>query len=318
MKKLILSLLFISVITSLKAQQEALYSQYMFNTLGINPAYAGNRDVLSLTALGRYQWVGVEGAPKSFIFTADMPFRNESMGLGLSIYSDEVGLQKNLGGNLAYSYKVRIGENSTLSFGLQGGVSNIKWQLSQVQNVGNDPVFAGANDINRFFPAVGGGLFLASDIAYLGFSVPNFIEQDYASQTNASGIKRHYYTMAGIVLGKGMMKVKPSTLVRYTKGAGFGADLNVNVWFNDVFSIGLSGRKSQMIAGSSEGVDALVGMLEFQFTPQFRLGYAYDYTMSHFNAIRGGKSFSAVQSHEVLLRYEFGFNKKKILTPRYF
>lgn len=313
------------------AQQEAMFSQYMFNTLAINPAYAGSRDVLSLTTLGRYQWVGVEGAPKTFTFSMDSPIKNEKMGLGFQVTRDEVGLQKNTGIYLTYAYRIKVGPRSTLSFGVQGGATNVRWALSDAQNLTNpnDYIFLGANDQNNILPNVGGGIYLSNDKGYIGISCPQIMQNAISKFTPTDGkstagkTQRHYFAMMGFVVGKGSFKIKPSTMIRYTQGAPLGFDGNVNFWIKDKISFGVSGRISQFQAMGQDSkslFDAAIGMIELQLTPQFKLGYAYDFTSNKLNdeSKTGINRFLGIPTHEILLRYEFGFGKDKILTPRYF
>lgn len=313
------------------AQQEAMFSQYMFNTLAINPAYAGSRDVLSLTTLGRYQWVGVEGAPKTFTFSMDSPIKNEKMGLGFQVTRDEVGLQKNTGIYLTYAYRIKVGPRSTLSFGVQGGATNVRWALSDAQNLTNpnDYIFLGANDQNNILPNVGGGIYLSNDKGYIGISCPQIMQNAISKFTPTDGkstagkTQRHYFAMMGFVVGRGSFKIKPSTMIRYTQGAPLGFDGNVNFWIKDKISFGVSGRISQFQAMGQDSkslFDAAIGMIELQLTPQFKLGYAYDFTSNKLNdeSKTGINRFLGIPTHEILLRYEFGFGKDKILTPRYF
>jgi type IX secretion system PorP/SprF family membrane protein len=313
------------------AQQEAMFSQYMFNTLAINPAYAGSRDVLSLTTLGRYQWVGVEGAPKTFTFSMDSPIKNEKMGLGLQVTRDEVGLQKNTGLYITYAYRVKVGPRSTLSFGVQGGATNVRWALSDAKNLTNpnDYIFLGANDQNNILPNVGGGIYLSNDKGYISISCPQIMQNAISKFTPIDGkstagkTQRHYYAMMGFVIGKGSFKIKPSTMVRYTDGAPLGIDGNVNFWIKDKISFGVSGRISQFQAMGQDSkslFDAAIGMIELQLTPQFKLGYSYDFSSNKLNDVEktGINRFLGIPTHEILLRYEFGFGKDKILTPRYF
>ncbi|MBK9934763.1 MAG: type IX secretion system membrane protein PorP/SprF [Cytophagaceae bacterium] len=295
---LLVSLLFGSM-SSLFAQQEVMYSQYMFNTLALNPAYAGSRDVLSLTAVGRYQWMqSIDGAPRTHSFTLDMPIRNEKMGIGLIAYNDAIGVAANTGINLAYSYRFKLGAKTTMALGVQPTYSNVSQKLSEVKN-----------------------LDISNDKAFFSFSVPQIIEQKYGTSDSAKGkIRRHYFAMAGIVIGKGNVKVKPSVMMRYSGGSNMGFDLNANVWFKDKIAVGVSGRKSQTALYGQDFVDAIVGMFEVQLTPQLRLGYAYDYNTTRLNTKNGTLSQNLISTptHEWLLRYEFGYGKSKILTPRYF
>jgi type IX secretion system PorP/SprF family membrane protein len=316
-----IALLFIAIASlsgfNSHAQQEAMFSQYMFNTLLINPAYAGSRDVLSMTALGRHQWVGVDGAPQTYTLSVDMPFKNEKMGIGMTLFSDKLGDQNNFGGYLTYAYRVRVGAKSTISFGVQGGVDNINWALQKTKNI-SDPVFV---PINKTLPNIGGGIYLSNDRGYIGLSVPRIMRNSLFSADSSAKLSRHYYGMMGLVFGKGAFKVKPSMLVRYTDGSNLGVDGNINFWIKDKIAFGVSGRTNQFkeFGTTTNPLDAVIGMLELQLTPQFRFGYAYDMTLNKLGengkVTNGGLGLG---SHEIMLRYEFGFGKNKILTPRYF
>lgn len=308
------------------AQQEAMYSQYMFNTLAINPAYAGSRDVLSMSAMLRYQWLGLDGAPSTQSFTIDMPIKNEKMGIGGAFYRDAIGVSSTVGGNAIFSYKVKLGPRTTMSLGLQGGVENVSSLLSSVANVGLDPVFSQASNINKMFPNAGAGLFISNDKGYLGVSVPKIIENKIGSYVvdgteYSTKQRRHYFAMMGFVLGKGNVKIKPSTMLRYTAGTPLGIDGNINVWLKEKIAFGISGRKSQATLSGQEVLDAAVGMFELQLTPQLRMGYAYDFNQTSLNSINktgASNKLTGTPTHEFLLRYEFGYGKNKILTPRYF
>jgi type IX secretion system PorP/SprF family membrane protein len=320
--KLWLAICGIAMSLSSFAQQEVIYSQYMFNTLALNPAYAGSRDVLSVTAVGRYQWLNIDGSPKTHSFSVDMPFKNEKMGIGIIAYNDAIGVANNTGLNIAYSYKLKLGQRSTLALGLQPTISSLSLALSKVDNLINlnDPIFQ--NDQNRLFFNAGLGLYLSNDKGYVSLSVPQIIEQKIIPSeiTSTGKNQRNYFLTMGFVIGKGNFKIKPSTIVRYTKGAPAGIDGNVNFWIKDKISFGLSGRKSQPTFQGIDKLDAVVGLFELQLSPQLRLGYAYDYNMTRING--GGsdlfKKLTGTPSHEWLLRYEFGYGKSKILTPRYF
>ncbi len=302
------------------AQQEAMYSQYMFNTLLVNPAYAGSRDVLSVTALGRHQWSGVDGAPRTYTLSVDMPFKNEKMGLGLTVFNDRLGVFNTFGSYLSYAYRVKVGNRSTLSFGAQGGLDYINLGLGTVVLPTSDPAFVSGT---KSIPNVGGGLYFSNDIGYLGVSVPRILERPlYNTVGDSTGNgkqRRHYNLMMGLVFGKGSFKVKPSTLVRYVNGFGLGIDANINFWIKDKIAFGVSARRNQFKDfGSLNSMDAIIGMLEVQLTPQMKIGYAMDYTTNKLNSAGKFNSDLGPLSHELMLRYEFGFGKNKILTPRYF
>lgn len=308
-----------------QAQQEKMFSQYMFNMLALNPAYAGNRDVLSATALYRNQWGGVPGAPKTMTFTIDAPLNSEKAGLGLQIYNDQIGIFNETGVFASYSFRVKLSERTTLSLGLQGGAINLNANYLSVQTsqgqFGADPSFA--ENFSKILPNFGGGIFLSNDRGYFGISMPNALKNKVTSSFSEDATQqRHVYGMAGFVLGSGAFKVKPSMLAKYVTGFGVGLDGNVNFWFNDRIAIGGSYRWNQTRLIGDQAAnraivsgDAIVAMLELQLTPQFRLGYAYDWTVNGFS--QNGK-IGNIPSHEFMLRYEFGFSKSKILTPRYF
>ncbi|MDF7818203.1 type IX secretion system membrane protein PorP/SprF [Runella sp. MFBS21] len=329
-QKCTMLLLLISLIGSSKlwAQQDKMFSQYMFNMMALNPAYAGSRDVLSATALYRNQWGGMPGAPQTATFTIDMPVNREKVGLGLQLFNDQVGLENWTGAMLSYAFRIKMGERSTLALGLQGGAMNFRWDLAKA-NLGNnlsDPAFA--SNVSKILPNFGTGIYLSNDRSYIGVSVPYLIENnlsDYDSGEQRAKIRRHFYATAGFVVGRNNVKLKPSMMARYVNGAGLSLDGNVNVWFNDRIALGMSYRHNRFTTyagqiqedkeGNALKGDALVGMIEIQLSDQFRLGYSYDWTRNRLNQER---KFLSIPTHEIMLRYEFGFSKSKILTPRYF
>ncbi|HVI44376.1 MAG TPA: type IX secretion system membrane protein PorP/SprF [Chitinophaga sp.] len=289
------------------AQQDAMFTQYMFNPLAVNPAYAGSRNVLSLTALHRNQWVGLKGAPKTTTFSADMPTWNNKLGLGFMAFNDEVGVTKSTGFYGVYTYRIRFSGGGSLAIGLQGGVTNYKANLTQV-NLIDQPDHVFAQNINSFLPTFGAGVYYNTDRYYIGFSAPNiirsYLRKDvylYSSELIAKKFD-HLFLMGGYVFDlKEDVKLKPSFLVKYVSGSPIQADINAQVWLKDVVSVGASYR--------TDGSGAL--LTEIQCTPQFRIGYSYDLSNKALSTYNRG-------SHEIMLRYEFGFEKGKILSPRYF
>lgn len=324
-KKRLTVLLLLTILvggSKIQAQQEKMFSQYMFNMMSVNPAYAGSRDVLSATALYRNQWGGIQGAPKTTTFTIDMPVNKERVGLGLQLFNDQLGLENYTGGFITYSFRIKVGERSTLALGLQGGATSFRWNLTEAilgpGGSSNDPAFA--NNVSKMLPNVGTGVYLSNDRGYIGVSAPYLIENnlsDYDSGTLRGKQRRHFYMMSGLVFGKNAVKLKPSLLVKYVVGAPIGLDGNLNLWFNDKVAIGASYRYQQFQSyrGNNSQSDAVVGMVELQLSDQFRLGYAYDHTL---NGLNHDSKFLTAPTHEIMLRYEFGFSKSKILTPRYF
>ncbi len=307
MKRYIIILFFTLLAGPTLAQQEAMYSQYMFNTLAINPAYAGSRNVTSATALYRSQWVGIDGAPETFTFTLDAPVRNKNVGLGLQVFSDKIGITQNSGALASYAYRLRM-EKGTLSFGLQAGYSQYRAGLSSVPlNSFSGPDAAFANDINKGLINLGTGVYYNSDRFYVGLSAPQLLNNqlDNFTVTNDNvfrGQALHLFLASGYVFPLTTdFDLKPSILVKGVKGAPIEADLNANLWIKQVFSIGVQYRTSADVAA----------MLEVQASPQLRLGYSYDRSTTKLVQFNSG-------SHEIMLRYEFGFEKGKTISPRYF
>ncbi|MCU0442402.1 MAG: type IX secretion system membrane protein PorP/SprF [Bacteroidia bacterium] len=286
------------------AQQEPMYSQYMFNTMALNPAYAGSREVISTTLLGRAQWLGIEGAPKSQTLSIDAPIRNKKIGIGLIAFNDKIGLSRNTGIHGSYAYRIRF-ERTTLSMGLKLGIVHYTANLSQAAlstgNTSDDRGFQ--NNLSTLIPSAGAGIFFNSDKYYLGISAPNlYSRQIILDQDIKINKDNHIFLMGGYVFTlNNDIKLKPSGLMKFVKGAPIQFDLNTNVWFYDLLGLGVSYRTG----------DAIVGMVELQVRNNFRVGYSYDYTTTQLQKYNSG-------THEIMLRFEFGFGKDKIVTPRYF
>lgn len=290
-----------SISFTTRAQQDSHFSQYMFNTMAINPAYAGSRDVLNVTLLGRYQWSGVEGAPNTATLTADMPYYNEKIGVGGSIFQDNIGLIRSTGAYFTYAQRVKLTKLGTLSF---GGTLGATFYNANLQNAltyqKNDPNFA--ESVSGIKPNLGLGIYYSSDNWYLGISMPRV----YNNNLSASGKNkqsRHFFGMTGFVWHiNPIVVVKPSILLKQVHAAPLQADFNINVWFYDKISLGMSYRTG----------DACVGMIELIPAQKWRIGYAYDFTVS------GLTNYLTQGSHEIMLRHEFAGVRSMILSPRYF
>lgn len=289
------------------AQQDAMYSQYMFNTLAINPAYAGSRNVTSATALYRSQWIGIKGAPKTATFTVDAPINSKKIGLGLQVYGDKLGITNTSGLVGSYAYRIHF-EKATLAFGLQAGISQYKVDFLSV-NLGSDGAtdMAFANNVNKWLLNIGTGIYYNTDKFYLGLSSPQLLNNKLTNFTvqnsnNVSAQAMHVFLASGYVFDLAEdLHLKPSILVKYVHGAPIEADLNGTVWIGNVVGLGAQYRTEADISA----------MAEFQVTPQIRVGYAYDRSTTKLVQYNSG-------SHEIMLRYEFGFTKGKIISPRYF
>ncbi len=289
-----------------RAQQEVMVSQYMFNGLFLNPAYAGTHPFASASLLHRAQWTGITGAPQSSLLAWDMPLMGDKMGAGFSVVHDRIGVTRDLQFDAHYSYHLRIG-GGHLAFGLKAGLSLYSAELSALTTWdANDQVFT-SNIENEMVPRFGTGIYYYDDLAYIGFSVPTIYAADEAITADVQGamerhFARHYYLNAGRVFHLNeYFDLKPSTLLKYEPEAPFEVDLNCNVLYKDRFWLGVGYRTG----------DAVVAMVEYQVNPMLRAGYAFDMTVSELNRYANG-------SHEVMLGIDLGRDPIKIKTPRYF
>ncbi len=288
------------------AQQEALYTHYMYNTLVVNPAYAGSRDALTVTALGRFQWVGFDGAPNTQTLTAHAPVVSKNIGLGLSVVNDQIGPVHNTSFAVDFAYRLKINDRSRLSFGLKGGIDNLSAQTTSLTlQQQNDNAFSQALR-NQVKPNFGFGLYYSRERFYAGISAPKLLENDYKSGNGLSGLDeiRHYYFIMGSVFRiNPAIRFKPTTMVRVTNGAPLQIDLSAQFFIHDRFNIGAMYR-----AGDAFGILAGVNISE-----QFLLGYSFDFSYTNSTA-RYNQG-----SHEVMLRYDFIFHREgRISSPRYF
>jgi type IX secretion system PorP/SprF family membrane protein len=306
-KQVILTSAILFSCNALMAQQDPMFTQYMFNTLAINPAYAGSRNVVSATALLRSQWTGIEGAPKTGTFTIDAPIMDKRFGIGLQLLTDKLGVTQTNAAAVSLAYRIRLDEG-TLSFGLQGDVTQYRADLTTVplsSGDGYDPAFA--YNVNKSLFNFGTGVYYNTDRFFAGLSaqdlVPNRLSDANESGDRLSGKQAlHVFLSSGYVFPVADdLNLKPSFLVKYVHGAPIEADLNGTLWIKDIIGIGAQYRTSADIAG----------LLEIQASPQIRIGYSYDRSITRLQGFNSG-------SHEIMLRYEFGFERGKIISPRYF
>jgi type IX secretion system PorP/SprF family membrane protein len=290
------------------AQTEPMYSQYMYNMLGVNPAYAGSREVLGLNFFQRNQWSGLRGAPKTTSLNLDQSISEGKIGLGIQMFSDQLGVEEASGINGFLSSRIKVSENGILSAGLSLGFMNYQFNSLDVLNRirTDDNVFVTVIP-SQWNPSVGFGLYYNTDQFYMGISSPSLLKSRLAKYENfASGIQKtddfHLFTTMGYVIKiNEEVNLKPSTMIKMVSGAPIGFDLNTNVWLRDILGLGVSYRTG----------DAVIGMAEIQASPNLRFGYAYDMPFSPLKAYTRG-------SHEIMIRYEWGNNKSKIKSTRYF
>lgn len=289
-----------------RAQQDPAYSLFMYNGTSINPAMAGSAETLTASMLYRKQWAGIEGAPQTKSLNIDAPVLQDKLGLGLSIINDKIGVVKNLNINSQYAYRIKF-EKGALAMGLQAGINNYAADYTSViTNSSNTTDNSFSENTNRMIFNFGSGVYYYSEKFYAGFSVPHIINQKLDGIQDENGAQsrqyRHYFLTAGFVFNVGdKYKVKPSTLLKVAEGAPMQLDLNTNVWYDDVVSLGVSYRTN----------DSVSGLFQLQLGKQFRLGYAHDFIISTLSRY-------AVGNNEVMIQYQLTKKNSKILTPRYF
>ena len=313
-KKVVLTfLLFSTFICVVEAQQDAQYTQYMFNTMTVNPAYAGSRGNLSAAALYRRQWFGLDGAPESATLNLHSPIRNSNLGYGISVVHDNIGngVISETYFDAIVSYSIDVSLESKLSFGLKFGGNFLSLDFNQLRNFDLEPVDTD-NIENRFSPNVGLGIYYHTNKFYAGLSAPNLLETEHfdSAETDANSAqflsreRINFYLITGYVFDfNGNVKFKPALLTKAVGGAPLQVDLSASFLFNDRFSLGAAYRWNA-------AVSALVG---FQFTDQFTVGVAYDRETTQL----GGARFND-GSFELFVRYDLVKSFQNLVSPRFF
>lgn len=279
----------------LLAQQRPIFSQYMFNGLVLNPAYAGNQPQLNVSLLHRDQWVNVKGAPKTSSLIAHSALKDRPVGIGMLVSRDKIGVHDDYSIYASYAYKLNIGIG-TLSMGLQAGFNYMVSDFSQLSTVNpDDPLFYGA--VSRFNPNFGTGAFFNNKTTYAGISIPYLInnkvydKEDYISEAREA---RYYFITGGHVFTLSrFVKIKPSTLIRVQEGQPLGMDVNVNVYLDDILNIGTSYRSG----------DAVILLFELALNKNLSFGYAYDHTLSNIRSYTDG-------THEFMLTFRKPLGKE--------
>lgn len=309
MKDKICSLLICFTALMSYAQQDSQFTQYMYNTVNINPAYAGSRGVMSVFALHRNQWVGLSGAPETNAFALNTPLNNSKLGLGISFLNDKIGPANENTLSADVSYKIKATEKFDLSFGLKVTAGLFSVDFNQLNAYNQNDHLLRYNIENRFSPNFGAGLYLHSDKTYIGVSIPNILETKHfdknlteVSSSSVAKEKLHFYTIAGHVFNLShAIKLKPALLTKLVPGAPAQLDISANVLFYDKFTLGAAYRWSA-------AVSALAG---FQISDSWMIGYAYDMETTKLSNYNSG-------SHEIFLRFELFRNYDKLISPRFF
>ena len=300
--KTILTIICAFILQSMYSQQDSQYTQYMYNTPLINPAYAGSRETITAFLLHRNQWVGLDGAPVTNNFSINMPVGDSNFGVGLNFVNDEIGPVAENQISVDLAYFIQISENYKLSLGLKGTGNLFQLDVNKLRIYDPaDPQFQNVN--TEFSPNVGAGLYLFSDKTYFGLSVPNFFESYRYNDNNVEITKEkmHFYFIAGHVFTlSDNIDFKPAVLSKIVEGAPLQADITANFLFFDKLTLGAAYRWDA-------SVSALAG---FQISDSWFIGYGYDLETTKLANYNSG-------SHEIFLRYEF-FNRSRVSAPRFF
>jgi len=292
------------------AQQDPMYTQYMFNTQTVNPAYAGTWESVGFLVLGRQQWAGWDGAPQTYTFTMQAPLKNERVALGLDVISDKVGLEKRFYMFADYSYLVPVSEKTNLRLGLKGGFTNYSHNLEDHTIIDpNDPSFIGEIE-HSFKPNFGVGAFLYSKKAYVGFSIPKIVNSKFETNSNENfsieGEIRHYFLIAGAVFDLGEnVKFKPTGLAKASFSSETGSPLQFDITGNFLI-------KEKLWLGAMYRTGSSYGFIaQWIFAEKLRVGYAIDFSTNNLKNHNNG-------THEIMVSYELRFKKEEVVSPRYF
>jgi type IX secretion system PorP/SprF family membrane protein len=300
--RFLLAIAFLASAINAYCQQQATYAQYMFNGLAINPAYAGSHDVLSANFLGRFQSIGLPGAPTTQTFAVHSPIANQRFAVGLMVVNDHIGVINQTGTSGIYAYRLPMKKGGSISFGLEVGLSTYRANYTQLDIYQNDQLFAANVRQNRL--NVGAGVYITKPFWYVGLSMPHMMNNVF---DRAKDYKTVYQSVPVILTGgyvftlNPMLKVKPNFLFKAVDGRPVELDLNANFLFDDVVWVGVSYKF----------VNAVVFLTELQITDQLRFGYSY-------SMATGPIKQAELGSHELLVQYIFKFRKEGIVTPRYF
>lgn len=306
-RKLVLMFSFFVVFLA-QAQQDAQYTNYMYNTMNINPAYAGSRGTTSLFGLHRTQWVGLVGAPTTNTFAIHSPLRDSNLGMGLTIMNDVIGPSDESTVSIDFSYTIPTSDRFKLAFGFRATAHLLNIDFTKLNIFNPGDVLAQYNIDNRFSPNFGAGMYWYSDRTYLGLSVPNILEtthfdrwQNSMGATSVASERLHYHLIGGHVFDLNYaIQFKPAFLLKVVEGAPLQLDLSANFLFYEKFALGLAYRWDA----------AMSALAAFQVSQNWMIGFAYDMEVTKLSYYNSG-------SPEFFLRYEFGRNKR-VVSPRFF
>ena len=297
--KIVLVALFLMMLIGInksKAQQEPMFTQYMFDPISVNPAYVGTTNTINVNTLTRLQWVGMEGSPKTFSLSAHTPIEGRKIGLGLTLLTDKIGPVNNTFFTVNYAYRLRVTDQLTLSMGLKGGITSYKVGLTDLSIIDQeDPQFE--NNEKKISPNLGFGFYLYEDRYFVGFSVPKLIQttvdDEYASDKNQ--LKRHYFITGGYNWAiNDQWDLKPSLLSKVVSGAPVSNDIAVQALYNKLVGGGIMYRVG----------DALGFFAYGKVYKELNIGYGYEYSLNGLSGVNSG-------THEIRITYDFTISDDK-------
>ncbi|KAB1157180.1 type IX secretion system membrane protein PorP/SprF [Tenacibaculum aiptasiae] len=299
----IITIIFLLLTLEVYSQQDPQYTQYMYNTMSVNPAYVGSRGHTTITALGRTQWVGVDGAPDTQTLSYDTPLGYSGVGLGVNLTNDNIGPSSEIYLDVNVSYTVRTSDEGNLAFGLKlgGRHLNIDWS----KGISENPDILFESNVNKFLPTIGAGIYYHKPKWYMGVAVPNILRTTHYDDTFNGGDEAeerlHFFLIGGYVFDLSeRIKFKPAALAKVVNGAPISIDLSANVLFNEKFRVGLAWRWD-------DSISALLGL---QASKGLHIGFAYDLTTTNYRNYNSG-------TYELMLRYEI-FKPNVLKSPRFF
>ena len=284
-------------------QQSSQFTQYISNELLINPAYAGAEEALSISLLHRAQWAGVEGAPTTQSLTAHSLFKSSKVGLGLAVVNDKIGIHNIITASSSFAYRIQLKQETFLSFGLQFGVNQVKSDFNsragQIQNP-NDPALNKGNLSETSFE-FGSGIYLITPRLNMGISMPNMLYKNIEADSIEDGLLNNnvYFLFRYSIPIASNFTLQPGFLIKYTKELPVSMDINLAAVINNVLLFGVSYR-------IKESVNPII---QAKITPQFKIGYAFDYPLSSVDSYGSN-------SHEFMVSYLFSFSKQNITRLR--
>jgi type IX secretion system PorP/SprF family membrane protein len=306
--KLLAGILLLLVALGTRAQQESAFTQYVFNNLTLNPAYAGYREAMDLTAIHRSQWVGFEGAPQTSVVSFNTPLNANRLAVGATLMNDRIGPSNQTSFSADFTYRLPVSQRSTLAFGLKGTASLYQASIADLELIDPTDELYATNTKGVFMPNVGVGAFYYNEDFFVGLSVPRLLKNDMYNPDNqdvstmVATTQPTAYLMSGAVFEVNReIKFNPTVLIKHTEGAPLSAGLFANFIFWDTWRAGAFYNYGEMAGG----------VVQWQINNQLRIGYSFDVAVNELIATNLG-------SHELMLNYRFKFRRKRIVYPRYF